>query len=142
MAFIVATLLLNHISNYIIHLFSTISLLFLTIFLLINLPKYCYTISNLSPPFYLFISPLLFTLILLFLYPFIFLYFFLFLFSPFYYKFSVLLHSMHSFPNSHTKRFSLFSLSKFFFFIFCFFFCFYIFFILHLYFRLINFCIP
>ena len=45
---------------------------------IINFWTYFYKFSNLSPPFYLFISPLLSTLISLFHYPFIFLIFFAF----------------------------------------------------------------
>ena len=74
-------LLLSHIRIYIIHPFPTFSLLFLTFFL-INISTYYYTFFNFSPPFYLFIFPLLYTLISLFLYLFIFLYFLLFLSLP------------------------------------------------------------
>ena len=51
------------------------SLLFLILLLLINFLTYCYTFSNFSPPFYIFISLLLFTLISLFLYLPLFIYF-------------------------------------------------------------------
>ena len=109
--FIITTLLLSHISGHIIHQFSTFSLLFLTLFFHINFPTYCYTFSNFSPSFYLFISPLLSTLISLFLYPFIFLYFWLFLFPYSYYKFTILslilyivfLHTKCSFSLSLSK---------------------------------------
>ena len=55
MVFIVATLLLRHINNHIIHLLSTLSLSLYSLFLLIFL-TYCYTFSNLFPsllPFHL-----------------------------------------------------------------------------------------
>ena len=79
-------LLLSHINDHIIHLFPT----FFLIFFLINFSTYCYTFSNFSSSFYLFISPLLYTLISLFFYLFIFLYFLLFLFPSSYYKFTIL----------------------------------------------------
>ena len=47
--FIVATLLLSHINGHMVHLFPTISLLFLNLLLLINYVSYCYTSYNLSP---------------------------------------------------------------------------------------------
>ena len=128
-------LLLNHISSHIIHLFLSLffPLSFLTLFLLIN-PQIIITLFSTFPPhFYIFISSQLSTLISLFLHPFIFFYFLLFLF---YYKFAILLHSIHNFFNSHTKCFLTLSLSlsKF---VFIFWWIF--FFILYLYFRLINF---
>ena len=126
-------LLLNHISSHIIHLFLSLffPLSFLTLFLLIN-PQIIITLFSTFPPhFYIFISSLLFTLISLFLHPFIFFYFLLFLF---YYKFAILLHSIHNFFNSHTKCFLTLSLSLNLFSYFGGFF-----FILYLYVRLINF---
>ena len=48
--FIIITLLLNHINSHIIHPFS----IFYLFFFLINLLTYCYTFSNFSPPFYIF----------------------------------------------------------------------------------------
>ena len=140
---------MSHINGHIIHPFSTFSFLFL-IFFLINFQTYCYTFSNFSPPFYLFISLLLSTLISFFLYPFIFLYFLLFLFPTSYYKFTILF-SILFIVFSHTKcYFSLFlslilHTQKIIFLSFSFSFFFFIFgeffniFFLHLYFRLINF---
>ena len=57
--FIVTTLQFSHINNHIIHLFPTLSLSFLTIFLFINFSTYNYSSSNISPffkPFYLSIT--------------------------------------------------------------------------------------
>ena len=82
--FIAITLSLSHI----IHPFSTFSLLFLFIF--INFPTYCYTLSNFFHKFYIFISSLLSTLISHLFYPFIFLDFLLFLFPSSYYKYTIL----------------------------------------------------
>ena len=75
LAFIVATLLLSHISVHIIHLFSTLFLNFYSLHSLIYIKKkikkkknlffcllvhiYYYTSFNLYPPSYLFVSPLL-----------------------------------------------------------------------------------
>ena len=73
--FIVTTLQFSHINSHIIHLFPTLSFSFLTIFLFINFSTYYYSSSNISPHFYIFISPLLYTLTLQFLHPFIFFYF-------------------------------------------------------------------
>ena len=49
--FIVTTLQFSHINNHIIHLFPTLSLSFLTIFLFINFSTYNYSSSNISPSF-------------------------------------------------------------------------------------------
>ena len=88
------------------------SLLFLTFFL-INFSTYYYTFSNFSPHFYLFIFPLLYTLISLFLYFFIFLYFWLFLFPPLTINLQFSLSFYTYFP-THKMLFSFsFSLSKF-----------------------------
>ena len=64
--------------------------LYNSFFYLVNFLTYRYTFSNFSSPFYLFITPLLSTLVSLFHYQFIFLYFLLFLFSSSYYKFTIL----------------------------------------------------
>ena len=104
-------LMLSYINSHIIHPFSILSLLFLIlIFFLIDFPTYYHCFANISPPFYLFISLLLSTLISFFLYPFIFLYFLLFLFPTSYYKFTVLF-SILFIVFSHTKCY--FSLSLF-----------------------------
>ena len=124
--FIVATLLLNHISGPIIHIFPTLSLIFNFFFFLL--------ISQIT-------CPLLSTLISLFLYPFIFHYFWLFLFPSSYYKFTifspilciVFLHTKSFFPLS----LSLSQFIPFFRFLFLFLFLF----SLHLYFKLMNFYI-
>ena len=109
-AFVIATLLLKHINDYIIHQFSTFSLFFQTLFFLLNFPTYYYTFSNFSPLLYIFISPLLSILISFFLYHFIFFYFWLFLFPTSYYKFTILFLILHIvFP--HTKCYLSLSLS-------------------------------
>ena len=91
-------------------IFNILSLSLLFFFFFFNFPIYCYTFSNFSL-FYIFISPLLSTLILLFLYLFIFIYFWLFLFPSSYYKFTILVPILYIvFP--HTK--GCFSLSIFF----------------------------
>ena len=100
------------------------SLLFLTFFL-INISTYYYTFFNFSPPFYLFIFPLLYTLISFFLYLFIFLYFLFFLFPPLTINLQFYL-SFYTYFLTHKRLFSFsFSLSKF---------CWNILFFLHLYF--------
>ena len=131
-------LLLSHINSHIIYSFSTFSFIF-KFFVHFNLPTYCYTFSNFSPPFYPFISLLLSTLISLFLNSFIFFYFWFFLFPSFYYKFTIFYHILYIIF-SHTKGyFSPFLFVKFFFFHFLVDIKFY--FLLHHYFRLMNFCI-
>ena len=88
------------------------SLLFLTFFL-INISTYYYTFFNFSPPFYLFIFPLLYTLISFFLYLFIFLYFLFFLFPPLTINLQFYL-SFYTYFLTHKRLFSFsFSLSKF-----------------------------
>ena len=91
--FIVATLLLRHISSHVTHLLPTLSLSLsqLFFFLLIFL-TYCYTFSNIFPSLLPFHFPTTNYLISLFFYPFNFLYFWLFLFSSSYYKFPILSH--------------------------------------------------
>ena len=128
---IVATLLLGHISNHIIHLPPTLSLSFLIIFLLINLSPYNYFSSNISltfnflSPLYQkknFLSPHYSTLTLQFLHPFIFLLFWIFLSSYFVYtKRWVLSHSLFFFFSFLLADF--YSL-------------------LRLYFKLMNFCVE
>ena len=87
--------------------------IFNSFYLFINFPTYCYTFTNFLPPgpFYLFIFPLLSTLILLFLYLFIILYFWLFLFLSSYYKFTVLF-SVLLIVFSHIKDYFSLSLSN------------------------------
>ena len=110
-AFIVTMLLLSDNSSQIIHSFPTFSFLF---FFLINFSTYYYTLSNFFPLFYLFISPLLFTLISLLFYLFVFLYFFPFHFPSSYYKFIILSLILYIF--AHIKGYILsISLSQFFF---------------------------
>ena len=86
--------------------------IFNSFYLFINFPTYCYTFTNFLPPgpFYLFIFPLLSTLILLFLYLFIILYFRLFLFPSSYYKFTILF-SILLIVFSHIKDYYSLSLS-------------------------------
>ena len=123
---------LNYISNHIIHLFPTISLLFLTLLLLIYFVLYCYTFSNISPshlPFQFSTT----TLMSLFFYPFLLLLFWFFLPPSYYYKFVILSPILHIF--SHTKKLLL-SLSLSFTH-----FCAWIFYFLYLYFRLMNLCV-
>ena len=91
--FIVTTLLLSHISGHIIYLFPTIAIHYFK-------PQ-C--------PFYLFISPLLSTLLSLFIYPFLFLLFSLFLAPFYYYKYVILSPILYIF--SHMKNVITFSLS-------------------------------
>ena len=127
--FIIIILLLSYISSHIIHLFSTISLLYFTL-LLLNFVSCCYTFSNL----FLTLLPFHFsttlninvTLLLSLHLPFI--------FDSFYphpitinLLFS-LSHSTHIFPH---KKILLLSLSLFL----------RIFYFLYLYFRLVNLCI-
>ena len=133
-------------------IFNILSLIFNSFFL-INFPTYCYNFSNFSPLFYIFISLPLFTLISIFFYPFIFLYFLLFLFLSSYYKFTIFF-SIELIVFSHTKCYFSPSLSlslshphthifythKFISLSFLFS-SFGGFFFLHLYFRLMNFCI-
>ena len=114
-------------------IFNILSLIF--IFFLINFPTYCYTLSNFFYPFYLFISPLLSTLISHLLYPFIFLDFLLFLFPSSYYKFTILFSILFIIFFTHKRLF----LSHFFFF--HFWEGFLNIFFLYLYFMLMNFCI-
>ena len=92
--FIVATLLLNHISGPIIHVFPILSLIFNFFFFLISQ----ITFSLLS------------TLISLFLYPFIFHYFWFFLFPSSYYKFTIF-SPILCIVFLHTKSFFFLSLS-------------------------------
>ena len=118
--------------------------LYNSFFYLVNFLTYCYTFSNFSSLFYLFITPLLSTLLSLFHYQFIFLYFLIFLFSSSYYKFTILFFILFIIFFLHTKGSLSLSLSHTHTHTHTFFSSFlvdFIIFFLHFYFNLMNFCI-